>query len=70
MNTMSKAKILYDEAEKKKGVLIKIKDFQKLMEQLEDLHDIYMAYERTSKKFKPIPYEQIRRELFCNDAKK
>jgi len=63
-------KIIFDEKGKKTGVLIRIKDFKKLMEKLEDLEDLALAYERTSKKFKPIPYEQVIKELFGNDTKK
>lgn len=62
--------ILYTKNNKAKGVLLKAKDFEKLMAKLEDLHDLYMAYERTSKKFKSIPYKTIREELFSDDAKK
>ena len=62
--------ILYDEKGNAKGVLLKLNDFKKLIERLEDLHDLHMAYERTSKKFKAIPYKKIREELFGSNAKK
>jgi|GEM_PF-1896906 DNA-dependent RNA polymerase auxiliary subunit epsilon len=61
--------ILYDENGNAKGVLLKVRDFEKLIERLEDLHDLHMAYERTSKKFKTIPYKKIRKEIFGSDAK-
>ncbi len=63
-------KFMFDEKGKKTGVLIHIKDFKRLIEELEDLKDLAVAYERTSKNFKPIPYEKIRKELFGDDAKK
>lgn len=65
-----KVKIIFDAKGKKTGVLISIKEFERLIQELEDLKDLAVAYERTSKAFKPIPYDQIRKELFGDDAKK
>lgn len=61
---------LYDEKGKKSGVLLKIKAFEKLVEELEDLHDLKTIYKQKNKKFRPIPYEKIKKELFGNDGKK
>jgi hypothetical protein len=59
-------KYIYDNADKKIDIIIKFKDFEKIMGQLEDLHDLIMIYERTGKASKTIPYEQLRAELFGN----
>lgn len=69
MKSKSGIKIIFDEKGNKTGVLLRIKDFEKLMDELEDLKDLTVAYERRSKEFKPIPYEKIRKELFGNDEK-
>lgn len=63
-------KVLYDENGNKVGVLLKKKDFEKLIEELEDLHDMLIVHERANKKFKSIPYEQVKKELFGDNAKK
>lgn len=70
MKLKSGVKFIFDEKGNKTGVLIRIKEFEKLMEELEDLKDLSTAYERTSKNFKQIPYEEIKKELFGDDAKK
>jgi hypothetical protein len=62
-------KTLYDEDGNKTAVLMTIKYFEKLMEELEDLKDILTVYQRTRKKSTIIPYEKIRKEIFGNDAK-
>ncbi len=59
-------KYIYDNTDKKIEIIIKFKDFEKLIGQLENLHDLIMIYERTNKAFKAIPYEQLRAELFGN----
>jgi chaperonin cofactor prefoldin len=70
MKSKTGVRFIFDEKGKKTGVLIRIKQFEKLMQELEDLKDLATVYERTGKKFKPIPYEKIRKELFGNAAKK
>ncbi|MGB8467774.1 MAG: hypothetical protein WCE21_02125 [Candidatus Babeliales bacterium] len=70
MKSKSGIKIIFDENGNKTGVLIRVKDFEKLIEELETLKDLTIAYERRSQKRKPIPYEKIREELFGNGAKK
>lgn len=69
MKIAASTKFIFDEKGNKTGVLMRINAFKKLIEDLEDLKDLTVAYERTSKKFKPIPYEQIRKELFGDDKK-
>lgn len=58
-----KPKILLDKNGEKKGVLLKEKEFKKLMEQLEDLEDIYSAKKVMSKKFEPISFEEIKKKF-------
>ena len=60
---------LYDKDGNKTAVLMTMKYFEKLMEELEDLQDILTVYERTSKKSILIPYEKIRKEIFGDDKK-
>jgi hypothetical protein len=64
MKPKSGVKIFYDEGGNKTGVLMTVRYFENLIEELEDLHDILTVYERTSKPFTPIPYEKIQKELF------
>ena len=61
--------IFYDEDGNKVGVALKVKEFEALIEELEDAHDVYMANKRTKQKAKTIPFEKIKKELF-GDAKK
>lgn len=63
-------KYIFNDKGKKTGVLISVEDFEKIMQELEDLQDLATVYEVKSKKFKPIPYEKIRKELFGKNAKK
>ncbi|OGB83165.1 hypothetical protein A3F66_00985 [candidate division TM6 bacterium RIFCSPHIGHO2_12_FULL_32_22] len=56
--------ILYDENGVRSGVLLNIKDFEDLMEQLEDLHDLIAVYSR-SKSEKTFSYEQVKDEIFA-----
>lgn len=53
---------------KKIGVLLKVEEFDKMMNELEDLHDVCMVYERTAQKTKTIPHDEVMREIL--DAKK
>lgn len=63
--------ILNDEEGNKTGVLLKIKDFEKLIEELEDLHDLRTIYKHQllGDNVKTIPYEKIREKLFGNAGK-
>lgn len=62
------SKILYDEKNKKSGIVIGVKNFEKLMEELEDLHDLKMIYKRKKEKGKSVPYEEVRKRLFGDDG--
>lgn len=62
--------LLYDDDNNKTGVIIKYKDFRKLMNKVEDFHDIYDIYKRKNKATKTISIEQVKKELFGTHAKK
>jgi hypothetical protein len=62
--------ILYDDFNNKSGVVMKYKDFQKLIDTMEDFHDLYVAYQHKGKKFKTIPFEQVIKEALGKDANK
>jgi hypothetical protein len=52
-----------DTTGKKMGVILPIRDYEKLMEGLEELEDI-KAYDRAKiRKSKPIPFEQALKEI-------
>lgn len=55
---MSQAQYLIDETGKKTGVLLSIKEYEKL---LEDLHDLAVVAERKGEK--PIALEELKRRL-------
>jgi hypothetical protein len=63
------AQIFYDEEGNKVGVKLKLKEFEALMEKLEDALDVYTANLRTQKKGKTISFEKIKKELFADDKK-
>lgn len=55
---MSQAQYVIDEKGRKTGVLLSLKQYQKLME---DLHDLAVVAERKSEK--PINLEELKRRL-------
>ncbi len=55
---MSQAQYIVDAKGRKTGVLLSLKEYEKL---LEDLHDLAVIAER--KREKPIPLEQMKRRL-------
>jgi PHD/YefM family antitoxin component YafN of YafNO toxin-antitoxin module len=59
---MSQAQYLIDETGKKTGVLLSIKEYEKL---LEDLHDLAVVAERKDEK--PIALEELKRRLKKDD---
>lgn len=69
MKIKIKPQIFYDENGNKVGVALDFKEFQTLMEELEDAHDVYMANKRTQQKAKTIPFEKIKKELFGDEKK-
>jgi len=70
MKTKSNITILIDENGKKSSVLMNVKSFKKLMNDLEDLQDLDVAHKRMSVKSKPIPFDEVMKELLGNVAKK
>ena len=63
-----KPQIFYDDQGNKVGILLMPEEFEMLVEQLEDAHDLYTAYKRTQKG-KTIPFDQIKKELFGHAKK-
>ncbi len=58
-----------DNTGKKVSVILPIKDYEKILDELEELEDI-KAYDRAkARKSEPIPFEQAVKEieLLCND---
>lgn len=55
---MSQAQYIVDDKGRKKGVLLSVKHYEKL---LEDLHDLGVVAERKNEK--PIPLEEMKRRL-------
>ena len=70
MKSKYEIKILVDEHDNKTGVLMSVKNFKKMMNELEDLQDLDLAYKRMSRNSKPISWDQAMKELFGDDAKK
>lgn len=63
-------RIIFDKKRAKSGVIVTIKEFNRLMEELEDFEDLASVYEVEAKALKPIPYEVIKAELYGNALKK
>ncbi len=70
MKSKLKVEILVDEHGNKTSVLMDIKQFKKLMYNLEILQDLDLVYKRMSVKSKPIPFDDVMKELFGDVAKK
>lgn len=70
MKSKLKINILMDEKGNKAHVLMSVQQFNKLISELEDIQDLKALYKLSRKKFKPIPYDEIRKEIFGNVAKK
>jgi ribosomal 30S subunit maturation factor RimM len=66
MKPISNIQIILNEQGKKVGVIMKVKQFKRLMNDLEDLQDLRIAYIRTQKKEKTIPFEQVMKDFFNN----
>ena len=62
--------VFVDEHGNKTSVLMDIKQFKKLMNDLEVLQDLDLVYKRMSVKSKPIPFDDVMKELFGDVAKK
>ncbi|OGB86136.1 hypothetical protein A3J41_00515 [candidate division TM6 bacterium RIFCSPHIGHO2_12_FULL_38_8] len=65
-----KVKVHYikDDFGKIADVSLSVKDFEKLIDELSDLHDLHIVHERKDEK--TIPYDEIRKALFGNVGKK
>jgi hypothetical protein len=70
MKSKIKVKFYYDAKGKKEAVVITTKDFEKMIDELEELEDLYTAYKRTKSKSKSIPYDQAMKAIFGNESKK
>jgi hypothetical protein len=57
-------KFLVDDDGHKTGVLLKISDFEKIMEELEDYYDYMMAEKRSRKNYKTHTKEEVLAEIF------
>lgn len=60
---MSQTQYVVDDKGRKTGVLLSLKQYQKL---LEDLHDLAVIAEWKSEK--PIPLEEMKRRLNCSST--
>jgi hypothetical protein len=61
MIPLKKETYIIDKYGKKKAVIIEMKEYQKLLERLEDLEDIRYVKEHMSEE--SIPYETVRKRL-------
>ena len=58
----AKPRFVYDEKEKKVGVILSIKEFDHLIDELEDYQDYLLAQERRDKKEKLYTLEEVVKE--------
>lgn len=58
-----KPKFIYDEKDKKTGVLFTIRDFERIMEELEDFYDYELIKKRCKKKEKTFTPEEVMAEI-------
>ena len=70
MKSKLNIEILMDENGDKANVLMSADEFNKLISELEDVQDLKSLYKLSRKKLKTIPYEEVRKEIFGNGAKK
>jgi hypothetical protein len=61
---------VYDDQGNRVGVIISYTKFQKLIEKLEDLQDIYAARKVKGKKLKTVPLEKVLQEIASNGVRK
>lgn len=60
---MSKVKFIKNKKGEKVSVVLDIKDYEKLMEELEELEDIRAYDAAKASGEKPIPYEQVLKDI-------
>ena len=58
-----KPKFITDAQGNRKELIMSMKSFDKIIEELEELEDIRLAQKALSEKGKPIPFEQCIKEL-------
>lgn len=64
-------KIIIDEkTQKKLEVFMSLKEFNALIEKLEDLYDLNIAYQRSLKKDKIISYEKVMKDILPHGKRK
>ena len=64
-------KIIIDEkTQKKLEVLMSLKQFDALIEKLEDLYDLNIAYERSLKKDKILSYKKVMKNILPHGKRK
>lgn len=61
-----KIETLYNTKNSKVGVILKYDDFEKIMDKLEDLHDLYGVYKRKSKNEQILSLEEVKAALLKN----
>lgn len=62
--------IIDKKTKKNVEILMSFKEFNALMEKLEDLHDLNIAYERSLKNEKTVPLEEVMKELLHHGKRK
>lgn len=71
MEKITNLKIIIDEkTQKKLEVLMSLKEFNALIEKLEDLYDLNIAYERSLKKEKILSYEEVMKDILSHGKRK
>ena len=65
-----KFELLYNEKGKKSGVVLSPKNYEKLIDTLEDLHDLKIIYQHNYKNEKTFSFEEVKAELAAQHARK
>lgn len=60
--------LVYDAQDQKTGVILKYKEYQKILEKLEDLQDIHTVRKLKGKKLKTVPLEQVMKDIFGDNV--
>jgi hypothetical protein len=58
-----KTQFITDTSGKKTGVILPIRDYEKMMEELEELEDIKAYDQAKNNKSRPVPFEQALKEI-------
>lgn len=71
MKKIKNLKIIIDEkTQKKQAVLMSMKEFETLIDELENLYDLNIAYQRSLKKDKIVSYEEVMKDVLHHDKRK